>query len=144
MITIAACTNPRPPLMRHCAGICICASSSSRHMHMHAPRLLYTLSTHRPLADLSELTLQHGSMAKCNLYIGPQTENRLKKLISIWRALHEYVNFVHGPQKAYRSLSTAYRPHLWPVWRDGNTVGPPKQAQPKALRVHNTFVITAF
>ena len=41
----------------------------------------------------------------------PQTENRLKKLIRIWRALHEYVNFVHDPEKQYRSLSTAYRPH---------------------------------
>ena len=36
---------------------------------------------------------------------GPQTENRLKKLIMIWRALHEYVNFVHDPEKQYRSLS---------------------------------------
>ena len=35
----------------------------------------------------------------------PQTENRLKKLIRIWRALHEYVNFVHDPEKQYRSLS---------------------------------------
>ena len=34
-----------------------------------------------------------------------QTENRLKKLIRIWRALHEYVNFVHDPEKQYRSLS---------------------------------------
>ena len=31
--------------------------------------------------------------------IGPQTENRPKKLISILRALHEYVNFVHDPEK---------------------------------------------
>ena len=37
--------------------------------------------------------------------IGPQTENRLQKLIRIWRALHEYVNFVHDPEKQYRSLS---------------------------------------
>ena len=37
--------------------------------------------------------------------IGPQTENRLKKLIIIWRALHEYVNVVHDPEKQYRSLS---------------------------------------
>ena len=36
--------------------------------------------------------------------IGHETENRLKKLIMIWRALHEYVNFVHGPEKPYRSL----------------------------------------
>ena len=35
----------------------------------------------------------------------PQNENRLKKLIRIWRALHEYVNFVHDPEKQYRSLS---------------------------------------
>ena len=34
-----------------------------------------------------------------------QTENRLKKLIRIWRALHEYVNFVHDPEKQCRSLS---------------------------------------
>ena len=36
--------------------------------------------------------------------IGPQTENQLKKLIRIWRALHESVNVVHGPEKQYRSL----------------------------------------
>ena len=30
---------------------------------------------------------------------------KLKKLIRIWRALHEYVNFVHDPEKQYRSLS---------------------------------------
>ena len=40
-----------------------------------------------------------------DLNIGPQTENRLKKLMSIWRALHEYVNVVHDPEKQYRSLS---------------------------------------
>ena len=48
--------------------------------------------------------------------IGPQTENRLKKLVMIWRALHESVNVVHDPEKQYRSfLITAYRPHLWTV-----------------------------
>ena len=31
-------------------------------------------------------------------------ENRLKKLIRIWRALHEYVNFVHDPDKQHMSL----------------------------------------
>ena len=30
----------------------------------------------------------------------PETE----KIIMIWRALHEYANFVHGPEKPYRSL----------------------------------------
>eukprot|EP01048_Picozoa_sp_COSAG05_P005406 COSAG05_NODE_319_length_11483_cov_406.525604_9_plen_115_part_00 len=34
-----------------------------------------------------------------------QTENRLKKPIMIWRALHEYVNFVHDPEQQHRSLS---------------------------------------
>ena len=29
----------------------------------------------------------------------------MKKLIRIWRALHEYVNVVHDPEKQYRSLS---------------------------------------
>eukprot|EP01048_Picozoa_sp_COSAG05_P008278 COSAG05_NODE_623_length_8291_cov_4.353394_6_plen_96_part_00 len=27
----------------------------------------------------------------------------------IWRTLHEYVNFVHGPEKQYRSLLPYYR-----------------------------------
>ena len=40
--------------------------------------------------------------------------------IRIWRALHEYVNFVQGPENQYRSLSTAYRPHLWPVCKSMN------------------------
>ena len=43
--------------------------------------------------------------SEADFCIGPQTENRLKKLIRIWRALHEYVNFVHDPEKQYRSLS---------------------------------------
>ena len=38
-----------------------------------------------------------------------QTENRLKKLIMIWRALHEYVNFVHDPEKQYVPLTAPYR-----------------------------------
>ena len=29
--------------------------------------------------------------------LGPQIENRLENLIRVWRALHEYVNFVHDP-----------------------------------------------
>ena len=41
---------------------------------------------------------------------GPHTENRLEKLIRIWRALHEYVNFVHDPEKQYRSLSACWNP----------------------------------
>ena len=28
----------------------------------------------------------------------------------IWRALHESVNFVHDPEKQYKSLSVAHRP----------------------------------
>ena len=40
----------------------------------------------------------------------PQTENRLKKLIRIWRVLHEYVDCVHDPEKEYKSLSVAHRP----------------------------------
>ena len=46
-----------------------------------------------------------GLRSEADFCIGPQTENRLKKLIRIWRALHEYVNFVHDPEKQYRSLS---------------------------------------
>ena len=42
---------------------------------------------------------------RSNPATGPHTENRLEKLIRIWRALHEYVNFVHDPEKQYRSLS---------------------------------------
>ena len=42
----------------------------------------------------------------------PQTENRLKKLIKIWRALHEYVNFVHDSEKQYRSLSACWNPSV--------------------------------
>ena len=34
--------------------------------------------------------------------LGPQIENRLEKLIRVWRALHEYVNFVHDPD--YRTV----------------------------------------
>ena len=36
-----------------------------------------------------------------------QTENPLKTLIRIWRALHEYVNFV-DLEKHYRSLSACW------------------------------------
>ena len=28
----------------------------------------------------------------------------------IWRALHESVNFVHDPEKQYKSLSVAHKP----------------------------------
>ena len=44
-------------------------------------------------------------MVRANWNIGPQTEYPLKKLIRIWRALHEYVSFVHDPEKQYMSLS---------------------------------------
>ena len=47
-----------------------------------------------------------------HLSIGPQTENRLKKRIRVWRALHEYVNFVRDPEKQYRSLSTEFCKYL--------------------------------
>ena len=43
-----------------------------------------------------------------------QAENRLKKLIRIWRALHEYVNFVHDPEKQY-SCTGSYLGGLRPV-----------------------------
>eukprot|EP01048_Picozoa_sp_COSAG05_P015165 COSAG05_NODE_1796_length_4073_cov_2.160292_5_plen_160_part_00 len=57
----------------------------------------------------------HIRRSSANPSLGPQAENRLETLMRIWRALHEHVKFVHGPEKQYRSLPTAYRPHLWPV-----------------------------
>ena len=50
--------------------------------------------------------------AALDFCIGPQTENRLKKLIRIWRALHEYVNFVHDPENS----TGPYLSGPGPVW----------------------------
>ena len=38
------------------------------------------------------------SIRRCTSALRPKID------IMIWRAMHEYVNFVHGPQKPYRSL----------------------------------------
>ena len=55
-----------------------------------------------------------------------QTENRLKKLIMIWRALHEYVNFVHALTGAHCLTESVAPPsftslrlplHLPQTWR---------------------------
>ena len=56
----------------------------------------------------------------------PQTENRLKKLIRIWRALHEYVNFVHDPEKQYRSLSACWNPGVTRKKRAARGHPPPR------------------
>ena len=45
--------------------------------------------------------------------ISPLLHSRLILLLlasRIWRALHESVNFVHDPEKQYKSLSVAHRP----------------------------------
>ena len=36
-----------------------------------------------------------------------QIENRLEKLIRVWRALHEYVNFVHDPDYSTVVVNTS-------------------------------------
>ena len=44
---------------------------------------------------------------------GPLLHSRLILVLlasRIWRALHESVNFVHDPEKQYKSLSVAHRP----------------------------------
>ena len=45
--------------------------------------------------------------------VPPLLHSRLILLLlasRIWRALHESVNFVHDPEKQYKSLSVAHRP----------------------------------
>ena len=45
--------------------------------------------------------------------LAPLLHSRLILLLlasRIWRALHESVNFVHDPEKQYKSLSVAHRP----------------------------------
>ena len=46
-------------------------------------------------------------------YLGTPLHSRLILVLldsRIWRALHESVNFVHDPEKQYKSLSVAHRP----------------------------------
>eukprot|EP01048_Picozoa_sp_COSAG05_P008992 COSAG05_NODE_712_length_7820_cov_2.834089_1_plen_197_part_00 len=48
-----------------------------------------------------------------NEYLGTPLHSLLILVLlasRIWRALHEYVNFVHDPEKQYKSLSVAHRP----------------------------------
>ena len=55
---------------------------------------------------------------KEEVLVPPLLHSRLILLLlasRIWRALHESVNFVHDPEKQYKSLSVAHRP-------GGNTV----------------------
>ena len=54
--------------------------------------------------------------------ISPLLHSRLILLLlasRIWRALHESVNFVHDPEKQYKSLSVAHRPGGWLRSRSG-------------------------
>ena len=82
------------------------------------PKYLSSSCSHKLSTVRSRRSIRHAVICRisANHSIGPQTENRLKKIIRIWRALHEYVNVVHDPEKQCRSLSTAYRPHVWLVW----------------------------
>ena len=70
-------------------------------------------TTRDPYIDtgrINSISASSHRKSSANHNIGPQTENRLKKLIMIWRALHEYVNFVHDPEKQYRSLLACWNP----------------------------------
>ena len=71
----------------------------------------------RTAASRTDIKDNHGYILVPTFGQSPQTENRLKKLIRIWRALHEYVNCVHDPEKQYRSLSACWNPGVLRVSR---------------------------